>query len=418
MNKEKLDNPLDSIKMRPIDTVDGYAREFFGVTQRGETVSRWTLRNAAGFKLRVLDYGCTIQNLWVPDKHGMPVDVVLGYDALESYEQGNCFFGAFVGRYANRIAKAVFPLNGSIVRLAPNDGANHLHGVFSRKIFTAEELPNGLLFHHVSPPEEEGYPGTLHVTVRYLLEDNALRLTYDADTDEDTVLNLTNHTYFNLNGQGDILGHKLRLDADAYTEINQQTIPTGRICPVEGTPMDFRGGRLIGDGIRSDFAQIQMCRGYDHNYVLHNNQGQSRQQHAAHRGYDHNYLLHNNQPLNHTDDHMSSAKRTSDSVGTIPDRRTSFCPPSTPSYFAELSSDVSGIRMQCFTTQPGVQFYTGNYVDEDSAPYGKGGVRYPRHAGVCFETQHFPDSPNQTHFPSVLLRSGEHFHQETVFRFL
>ena len=326
-------------------------------------MSVFTLENENGMCLRVLDYGCTIQSLFVPDGDGRPVDVVLGYDTLGDYESGSCYFGALVGRYANRIRNARFELNGKEFRLEKNDGENHLHGVFSRCVFRAEAQEDGLVFRRVSPDGEEGFPGTLQVALRLrLTEDNALSLEYEAETDADTVLNLTNHSYFNLNGGGTVLGHTLALFSDRYTENGPGTIPTGRILPVEGTPMDLRRGLTLGEGLGSSFDQLALCGGYDHNYCL---------------------------------DH---------------EERTLF-------RFAEAVGDRSGIRMEAFTTQPGVQLYTGNFIHEDAAPCGKGGVRCPRFAGFCLETQHYPCSPNFPQFPTTVLRPGERYRQQTVFRF-
>ncbi len=333
--------------------------EPFGVTAAGEPVTRFTLQNAAGMAVSVLDYGCTIQRILVPDCAGRLVSVALGYEDLEGYARGSSFLGALVGRYANRIRGAAFPLNGKTVRLEPNDGQNHLHGVYPATVFPARAEGETLVFRRRSPDGEEGFPGNLDLEIRYTLrEDNALRLTYLARTDADTVLNLTNHTYFNLNGQGDVLDHWLRLSADRFTESDAQLLPTGHILPVDGTPMDFRAGRRIGDGISSDFDQIRLARGYDHNFILR-------------------------------------------------------CGTGTLRPFAEAVGDRTGIRLEAFTTQPAVQLYTGNYLDEDAAP----GARWPRYGGFCLETQHFPDAPNHPAFPSTVLRPGERYRHETVYRF-
>ncbi len=304
-----------------------------------------------------------MQRVLVPDASGRKTDVVLGYDDLRSYEQGNCFFGAFVGRYANRIKGAAFELNGKRYELEKNDGRNHLHGVYCRRVFEAETEGDTLVFRGVSPDGEEGFPGTLRFEVRYrLTEDNALEIGYRAATDADTVLNFTNHSYFNLNGGGDILGHRLTIYADRFTEGDAEILPTGRICKVNGTPMDFRAGRRIGEDIASDWEQLRLAGGYDHNFILNGEAGKLRK--------------------------MAAAK-----------------------------GDVSGIRMEAYTTQPAVQLYTGNYVDRDTAPFGRGGARYPRFAGFCLESQHYPCSPNFPDFPSTLLRPGEEYREETVYRF-
>lgn len=325
----------------------------FGVTRAGEAVTCYELKNESGMTVSVLDYGCTIQRILVPDRSGRLVNVALGYDDLSSYEQGNCYFGAFVGRYANRIRNARFSLDGTEYCLNPNDGENHLHGVFPHRVFFASVDADSLVFTRRSPAYEEGFPGTLDVCVRLkLTEENAIELTYEAETDAPTVVNFTNHTYFNLNGAGTVLNHTLRLNADAYAEADANLIPTGRVLSVEGTPLDFRLPHPVGE-------RLSQAGGYDHHYVL--------------------------QP------------------GDQP--------------FAELVGDRTGIRMTTSTTQPGVQLYSGNYVHADSAPFGKDGQRYEQYAGLCLETQHAPDSPNHPSFPSTVLRPGENYFEKTVYRF-
>lgn len=335
----------------------------FGSTAAGAAVSCYDLENKNGMTVSVLDYGCTIQRILVPDQSGELVDVVLGYDSIDGYEQGNCFFGALVGRCANRIRNAQFCLNGQSVLLQPNHGAHHLHGVFSKSCFEAHARPDALALRHVSVPEEEGYPGTLSVLVRYsLTDDNALVLEYVAESDADTIVNLTNHTYFNLNGGGDVLQHTLMLRSDQFAECDDELLPTGKLLRVEGTPMDFRSPRAVGGGMDLSYPQLKVGSGYDHHFVLEHGQ---------------NHLF----------------------------------------PFAELTGDQSGIRMTAETTQPGVQLYTANFVQDDTAPFGKGGKRYGKHSGLCLETQHAPDSPNIPSFPSVELRPGERYHQKTVYRF-
>ena len=337
--------------------------ETFGTTTKGEAVTRFRMKNDAGMEAAILSYGCTVQSLIVPTASGERVDVALGYDDIGGYERGTCFFGAFVGRYANRIKGAEFTLNGKRYTLEKNDGENHLHGVYCAQVFDGAAEGDTLVFRRVSPDGEEGYPGTLTFEVRYRLrDDNALEIEYRAAADADTVVNFTNHTYFNLNGGGDIRGHRLTICADRFTEGDAQTLPTGRILSVEGTPMDFRAGRRIGDSLESDFEQIRLCRGYDHNFVLNGEAGTLRK-------------------------------------------------------MAEAAGDRSGLCMEALTTQPAMQLYTGNFVDLDAAPAGKNGVRYPRYAGFCLESQHYPCSPNFPEFPSTVLHPGETYRETTVYRF-
>ena len=335
----------------------------FGVTAAGEPVARYTMRNDAGMEVSVLSYGCTVQSILVPTAAGERIDVALGYDDLAGYEAGTCFFGAFIGRYANRIKGARFWLNGREYTLEKNDGENHLHGVYCRQVFDGAAEGDTLVFRRVSPDGEEGYPGTLTLEVRYRLTDeNALEMEYVARTDADTVVNFTNHTYFNLNGGGDVLGHRLMLCADRFTEGDEHTLPTGRVLRVVGTPMDFRAGKTIGEDMDFDCEQIRQCRGFDHNFVLNGEAGELRKMAAA-------------------------------------------------------TGEKSGIRMEASTTQPAMQLYTGNFVDLDRAPCGKGGVRYPRYGGFCLESQHYPCSPNFPDFPSTVLRPGEEYREKTVYRF-
>lgn len=334
----------------------------FGITRDGQAVTCYTLRNDAGMAVEVLNWGCVIRSILVPDRDGNPTDVVLGYDDLSSYESGTCFFGAFVGRYANRIKGAAFTLNGKTYQLEKNDGRNHLHGIYCTALFTAETAGNSLILRRRSPDGEEGYPGALDVEVRYTLTaDNALELCYTARAEGDTVVNLTNHSYFNLAGQGrgNVMDHHLQLNCDRFTEGDAETLPTGRVLPVEDTPMDFRRSRLLGDGLCGKDPQLLLCQGYDHNLIFP--EGQEG------RGW-------------------------------------AVCP-------------RSGIRLDMTTSQPAVQLYTGNYVDGDKAPCGKGGVRYPRYAGFCLETQHYPCSPNFPQFPTTVLRAGETCRERTVYRF-
>ena len=333
----------------------------FGATAAGEAVTLYTLKNTKGMSVNVLDYGCIVQSILVKAPGGETLDVVLGYDDVAGYENGTCFFGAFVGRYANRIKGSVFELDGKRYEIPANEGKNHLHGVLTKTMFTAAAEDGSLVLRYLSPDGEEGFPGNLDITVKYsLAEENEIVMDYTAVTDAATVVNFTNHSYFNLNGcgSGDILGHTLCLEAEQFTEGDAETIPTGRILPVKGTPMDFTAGKTVGQDIRADFEQLLLCKGYDHNFILRGKDGEMKS-------------------------------------------------------FAVLRGDRSGITMECSTTQPAVQLYTGNFVDDT----GKGGAAYGQYAALCLETQHYPCSPNYPEFPSTVLRPGEVYRQTTVYKF-
>lgn len=337
--------------------------EDWGKTPDGEAVHLYTLTNAHGLRARVATWGATLISLETPDRDGHLADIVLGFDSLEGYLAGSPYFGSTVGRYANRIAKGKFTLDGVEYALATNNPPNHLHGGvkgFDKRVWTAEilNLPGAaaVKFSYVSADGEEGYPGTLRCSVTYALTDaNELALAYEATTDKPTVVNLTHHSYFNLAGQGngDVLGHVLTLHAARYTPPDATLIPTGELKPVAGTPLDFTAPHTIGERI----AQVE--GGYDHNYVL---DGGGEFALAA-RAYD----------------------------------------------------PVSGRVMELFTDEPGMQFYTGNFLD--GSLRGKSGKVYEKHFGFCLEAQHFPDSPNQPAFPSTVLRPGETYMQKTVHRF-
>jgi aldose 1-epimerase len=294
-------------------------------------------------------------------------DVVLGFDSLEGYLGEHPYFGALIGRYGNRIGKARFTLNGKTYKLAANNNGNHLHGGlvgFDKKVWTAAPVGDDTLeLTYLSKDGEEGYPGNLSVKVRYTLTaDNELKLGYEATTDKATVLNLTNHSYFHLGGagSGDSLGHRIQILADRFTPVDKGLIPTGELRPVEGTPFDFRTAHAIGERIDADEEQIRLGGGYDHNFVLNSGGG---------------------------------------SLATA----------------AIVVEPVSGRRMEVLTTQPGVQFYTGNFLD--GSVKGKGGIAYQKRFSLCLETQHFPDSPNKPKFPSVVLEPGAKFASTTVYRF-
>ena len=338
----------------------------FGVTPDGAAVELHTLR-AGALSCNVLTYGGTLQSLRVPDRDGKPVDVLLGFDSLEPYLTHDKFLGALVGRYANRIGAARFTLNGKVYPLAANDnGVNHLHGGldgFNRRVWTVESASeNRLVLSLFSPDGDQGYPGNLTVQVTYTLTAEGLTIDYRAESGRDTVCNLTNHAYFNLSGHdsGPVLDQTIQIPADRYTPTDPLSIPTGEIAPVEGTPMDLRTPAPIGARIGEDFPQLLQAGGYDHNWIP------------------------NGQP---------GALRTA----------------------ARAASAVTGVSMEVLSTLPGIQFYTGNYLD--GCPAGKGGAPYARRWGFCLETQFYPDSPNQPGFPSCVLRPGETYAHTTVFRF-
>jgi len=344
------------------------SRADFGKTPEGVAVHIYTLTNKKGLEARITNYGGIVVSLKTPDRKGAMADIVLGFDSLEGYlNSPSPYFGALIGRYGNRIAHARFTLNGVNYKLAANNGENSLHGgnrVFNRVVWTPRELSDGgLELTYLSKDGEEGYPGNLRVTVTYhLTEANELKIEYAASTDKDTVLNLTNHSYFNLKGagNGDILGHVVTLNADKFTPVDAGLIPTGDLRSVNGTPFDFRKGTAIGARIEQNDEQLKLGKGYDHNWVL-NKSGNS----------------------------LSLAARVEE--------------PST------------GRVLEVHTTEPGVQFYTGNFLD--GTVKGKGGKVYGFRSGFCLETQHFPDSPNQSQFPSTVLRPGQAFRSTTVYRF-
>lgn len=336
----------------------------FGWLPDGTRVDALTLQDGANL-CRILTYGGAVQCLTTPDQQGRPVDVVLGFDTLEGYLEQDKFMGALVGRYANRIGGARFALNGRDYPLAANDGPNSLHGGrvgFDKQVWTVEALDeNAAALSLVSPDGQEGYPGTLTVRVTYTLSGGALAIDYWARCDQDTVCSLTNHSYFNLSGHGSgsVEGQFICLGASRYTPTGPGSIPTGEIAPVEGTPMDLRSARPIWAHIDDSFDQLQMAGGWDHNWVID--------------GWD----------------------------GAL--RRAAWA----------WSPDTH-IALETLTTLPGVQFYSGNYLE--GCPAGKGGAQYGFRHGFCLETQYFPDSPNQPGFPSCVLRAGEERRSRTVYR--
>ncbi len=349
----------------PIDKVA------FGKTPDGTDVFLYTLRNASGMEVKITNYGGTIQSIKVPDANKTFADVVEGFDSAEGYTQPNnkSYFGALIGRYGNRIGKAQFELAGKMYHLPANDGPNTLHGGingFNKKVWEPKPMqtPMGpaLELHYVSRDGEEGFPGTLDVTVRYTLDKkNGLHIDYSATTDKETVLNLTNHSYFNLSGAGNpsILKERITIDADNYTPVDETLIPTGKIEEVSGTPFDFRHGAVIADRVNKDSDQLKYGLGIDLNWVL-----------------------------NHKGDLTKPAVKVEDLA--------------------------SGRVMEVYTDQPGVQFYTGNHLD--GSVTGMGGT-YVKNSALCLETQHYPNSPNQPNFPSTTLEPGTTFHSTTIYRF-
>jgi aldose 1-epimerase len=339
----------------------------FGKTPDGPPVDIYTLKSDS-IEARIITYGGIIQSIKVPDKSGKSADVVLGFDSLDGYASGPkpnpAFFGAIIGRYANRIAGGKFSLDGKTYSTPVNDGTNTLHSGpngFDKAVWKAREIPHGVELTHVSPDGDAGFPGTLTAVVRYTLVGKDLKIDYSATTDKDTVLNLTNHSYFNLAGQGNgnILQNQVKINASRYTPVNDNLIPTGELASVSGTPFDFRKATAVGARIDDDNDQLKKGHGYDHNWVL-------------------------------------------DNGGKFAEA-------------AEVYEPTSGRVLQVLTDQPGVQFYTGNFLDGTIT--GKDGKVYQRRDALCLETQHFPDSPNHPKFPTTELKPGQKFHTVTVFRF-
>ncbi|MBL7134858.1 MAG: galactose mutarotase [Phycisphaerae bacterium] len=348
----------------------GVSSKPFGVTGDGEQVELFTLTNARGHAVRITNYGAIVTHLEVPDRDGEVADVVLGFDTLDEYLASHPYFGAVVGRLGNRLAGGKFTLDGLEYTIAQNDGPNSLHGGlkgFDKVLWQAEprETPDGpaLVLSYVSADGEEGYPGELSVRVTYTWTNrDVFRVEYQAETTKPTVLNVTQHSYFNLAGAGagDVLGHELQIFGDRFTPIDETLIPTGELRGVAGTPLDFRTPHVFGERIGADDEQLANGGGYDHNYVL-----------------------------NSADGSLARAVR--------------------------VVEPTTGRAMEVWTTEPGVQLYSGNFLD--SANVGKSGKTYHKHYGFCLETQHFPDSPNHPEFPSVVLRPGQTWRTTTEFRF-
>ncbi len=346
-------------------------KTLFGILPDGRSVSEFTLRNSSGMTVKLLDYGATVKEIHVPDRDGKFADVVAGYDSLDSYLGADGYQGAVIGRIGNRICKGKFVLDGKEYNLYINNGPNHLHGGkegFNAKLWSAEIVDGNapcIVFTYTSPDGEEGYPGTLFVSVKYTLtEDNALEINYVATTDKKTIVNLTNHSYFNLGGydSGSIYSHILSIDAPYYLPTDENLIPTGEIRSVEGTPFDFTAPKEIGKDIDADCEDLKIAGGYDHCFYF-------------------------------GDDTDSSVKKR-----------------------AELYEPNSGRLMEMFTNQPGVQIYTGNFVNNPDFPF-KAGVAQKNQTLVCLETQKMPDSINHDNFTSVVLDAGEKYDYTTIFKF-
>jgi aldose 1-epimerase len=344
-------------------------KELFGTMPSGEDIYIYNLKNSNGMETKICTYGGSIVSSIVPDKNGKFHDVVLGYDSLEGYLKGDKYFGALIGRFGNRIQYGKFTLNGIEYTLAQNNGENHLHGGlqgFDKVVWGAkivENSPNTLELSYFSPDGEEGYPGNLNINVTYVLtEDNAIEIYYTATTDKDTIVNLTNHAYFNLSGHssGNVLNHKLMINADNFTVNDEFSIPTGEIKKVEDTPMDFRTLTLIGKNINSDYEQILFGNGYDHNWVLNT-------------------------------DGSADFKA------------------------AQVVDENTGIVMDVYTTTPGIQFYSGNFLD--GSDIGKDSAIYNMRSGLCLETQYFPNSINCTNFKSPILKVGQEYKHKTIYKF-
>jgi aldose 1-epimerase len=344
-------------------------KDLFGKLPDGTPIDIYTLADGP-IEARVTNYGGYLVSLKVPDRNGRSEDIVLGFDDLDGYvnnntHKGTAYLGPIVGRYANRIAKGTFTLDGKQYSLAINNGPNALHGGphgFHQVVWKGQLIPEGVELTYLSKDGEEGYPGNLNVVVRYRLSKGALTIDYSATTDNDTILNLTNHTYFNLKGagKGDILDHHLSLRASRFTWADSNLTPTGELKSVKGTPLDFRKSTRIGERIDSDYEQLRVAGGYDQNFVL-----------------------------DAGDRELAEA--------------------------AEVYEPSTGRVMRVLTDQPGVQLYTGNFFD--GTIKGKGGIAYERRYGLCLETQHFPDSPNHPEFPTTQLKPGQRFHRVTVFSF-
>lgn len=338
----------------------------FGTTKEGAAVTLYTITNKNGLSVSAIDYGANIVSLMVPDKNGVVEDIVLGFDDVAGYEVNGCFFGAFIGRHGNRIGQAKFELNGKTYELEKNDGANNLHGGtpgYHQVMYQASTTDNSVTFTRVSPDMEQGYPGNLEISLTYTLTDeNELKLDYVTKSDEDTLCNLTNHSYFNLKGHkgGEITDHIVTIKANGFTGTSDDLIPDGSIVDVTGTPMDFRKPRRVADDIDSDYAPIVLAGGYDHNFVLDKPEGSFEK-------------------------------------------------------VAEVTEETSGRTMEVYTDLPGMQLYSGNFIEKEN---GKEGHIYTKRTGICFETQYFPNSINVPEFTPCVLKAGDTFRSATVYKFV
>ena len=358
--------PLAMASMLTLSAFAADTARPFGKTSTGESVELYTLTNSKHMEVAIATYGGTIVSIRVPDRAGKVDDVVLGYDTLDDYVKGGAFFGATVGRFANRIAGAQFALGNHTYTLEKNNGQNTLHGGrlgFNKRVWQVRSsTPHSLELSYLSPDGEGGFPGNLRTSVTFTLTDaNELRIDYSATTDAATVLNLTNHSYFNLAGQGggDVLKHMITISADKFTPVDNTAIPTGELRSVAGTPLDFSQPHAIGERIESPDEQMRIARGYDHNFVL---------------------------------------KRSGTGLALA----------------ARVTDPASGRTLEVLTTEPGVQLYTSNTMNITN---GKDGKQYGKYAAFCLETQHFPDSPNKPQFPSTVLKPGQQYHSTTVYRF-
>jgi aldose 1-epimerase len=343
--------------------------KLYGITPEGINVTEYTLTGKSGIGVKAINYGCTITSLLVPDRDGHLDDIVLGFNSLEGYLRSPHYIGSVIGRYANRIANGSFTIDGQVFNVANNVDPNHLHGGhkgFDKVVWNASEFQNeqgvGIDFHYLSPDGEEGFPGNLQLNIRYLLrDDDSLIISYTATTDKKTVLNFTQHSYFNLNGGlSDIRHHDLMINANQFLPIDHALIPTGEIRSVNLTPFDFSSAKSIVHDILVYDEQLQIAHGYDHNWVLNKNVKE-------------------------------------------------------PELAAILYDPSTGRALEILTTEPGIQLYTGNFLD-DAVP-GKNNASYGPHSGLCLETQHFPDSPHHPEFPSVILNPGEKFQSTTIWKF-